>query len=101
MNLAPDRSPGPTTRRAAGVGASLLTAVGLPELVTTSWEAYEALALELARDPARLSALRARLAAGKRDSRLVDTPRLTRGRLYKAMHERRLAGLAPDHIGPL
>lgn len=46
---------------AARVAASLLTAVGLPELITDSLEAYEALALALARDPDRLQALRQRL----------------------------------------
>ncbi len=39
---------------AGRVAASLLEAVGLPELVTASLEDYEARALELARDPARL-----------------------------------------------
>jgi protein O-GlcNAc transferase len=49
------------TAYAGRVAASMLTAVGLPELITQSPEAYEALALTLARDPARLKALRARL----------------------------------------
>ncbi len=43
------------TSRIAG---SQLNAIGLPELVTTSLAAYETLALDLARDPAALSALR-------------------------------------------
>ena len=55
------------------VAASLLTAVGLPELVTHSWEAYEALALALARDPLRLAALRVRLGANRLSSPLYDT----------------------------
>jgi predicted O-linked N-acetylglucosamine transferase (SPINDLY family) len=85
---------------AGRVAASLLTAVGLPELVAPSFAAYEALALDLARDPARLATLKGRLAMGKRASRLFDTPRLARDleRLYAAMHERRLAGQPPDHI---
>ena len=48
------------------VGASLLQAVGLPELVTQSLAEYEARALQLAQDPALLRALRDKL----RDNRL-------------------------------
>lgn len=58
---------------AARVGASLLTAIGLPELITRDEADYEALALALARDPARLAALRARLAANRRTTALFDT----------------------------
>ncbi|HKX09272.1 MAG TPA: tetratricopeptide repeat protein, partial [Stellaceae bacterium] len=50
---------------AARVAGSLLHAVGLPELVTGSLGDYEALALELARSPERLAALRARLQANR------------------------------------
>src|SRR5258705_380332 len=51
------------TAYAGRVAASLLTAASLPELITETAEDYEALALALARDPARLKALRDRLAA--------------------------------------
>jgi len=63
---------------AARVAASLLTAAGLPELITETAEEYEALALALARDPARLKALRDRLAANRATAPLFDTPRLAR-----------------------
>ncbi len=63
---------------AARVAASLLHAVDLPELVTQSDEAYEELALALARDPTRLTALRARLAANRLTTPLFDTARFTR-----------------------
>jgi protein O-GlcNAc transferase len=46
---------------AARVAASLLSAAGLPELITHSPEAYEALALDLARHPEKMSALKAKL----------------------------------------
>lgn len=58
---------------AARVAASLLTAVELPELITESLEAYEALALALARDPERLKALRARLIAQVPTTPLFNT----------------------------
>ena len=62
----------------ARVAASLLHAVGLPELVTETDEAYEALALALATDPARLAAIRAKLAANRSTAPLFDTRRYTR-----------------------
>ena len=46
---------------AGRVAASLLQAALLPELVTTNLAEYEAMALRLAREPATLAALRARL----------------------------------------
>jgi len=63
---------------AGRVGASLLTAAGLPELITETAADYEALALALARDPARLAALRAKLAAARHTAPLFDTPRFAR-----------------------
>ena len=66
------------TAYAGRVAASLLTAAGLPELITESAEEYEALALALARDPARLRALRDKLAANRATAPLFDTPRLAR-----------------------
>ena len=63
---------------AGRVGASLLQAVGLSELVTTSLADYEALALKLATDPARLRELRERLARNRTTHPLFDTKRFTR-----------------------
>jgi predicted O-linked N-acetylglucosamine transferase (SPINDLY family) len=64
------------TAFAGRVAASQLQTLGLPELITSSLEDYEALALALARDPARLAALRARLAAARASSALFDTDRM-------------------------
>lgn len=63
---------------ASRVAASMLRSVGLPELVTTSLADYETLALALARDPARLAALRSRLARNIGVEPLFDTRRFTR-----------------------
>ncbi|MFL9823270.1 tetratricopeptide repeat protein [Rhodoplanes sp. SY1] len=63
---------------AGRVCASLLRAVGLPELVTGSLADYEATALALAHDPARLAALRARLAENRTTAPLFDTARFAR-----------------------
>jgi protein O-GlcNAc transferase len=70
-----------TCRGACLVGrmaASMLHAVGLPELVTASLTDYVALAESLARDPARLQALRRTLDAHKQNQPLFDTARFTR-----------------------
>jgi protein O-GlcNAc transferase len=66
------------TAFAGRVAASLLTAAGLPELITENAADYEALALALARDPARLRALREKLASARATAPLFDTPRLAR-----------------------
>lgn len=63
---------------ASRVAASLLNAVGLPELITTTDEAYCALAYELACQPEKLAALRSRLAEQKTSSPLFDTAGFTR-----------------------
>src|SRR5262249_51576155 len=46
---------------AGRVAGSLLKAIGLPELITTSLEEYEALVLNLARDPTLLASIRRKL----------------------------------------
>ncbi len=85
---------------AARMGASLLHAAGLPELITDTPEAYEDIAVELALDPGKLAAIRQKLAAGLATCPLFDTERSTRHieAAYIAMHDRFCAGLAPDHI---
>ncbi len=85
---------------AGGVAASLLNAVGLPELATQNKEDYEKTALELATDPAKLAAIRDKLAQNRLSTPLFDTESFTRNieSAYEAMHKRHLAGLPPDHI---
>ena len=62
---------------AGRVAGSLLTAIGLPELITESLEEYEQTALALARDPQRLIALRQKLEIIRDASALFDLPKLT------------------------
>jgi predicted O-linked N-acetylglucosamine transferase (SPINDLY family) len=82
------------------VCGSLLTAIGVPELVTASAEDYEAQAIRLARDRAMLSGLRQRIVEGRTRSALFDTPRFCRNleRAYMAMIERSRASLPPAEI---
>jgi predicted O-linked N-acetylglucosamine transferase (SPINDLY family) len=85
---------------ASRVGASLLTACGLPELITDSHREYLDLALALSADPARLQALRQRLESTRLQVPLFDTERFTRHieRAYDLAWERFERGLPPDHI---
>jgi predicted O-linked N-acetylglucosamine transferase (SPINDLY family) len=82
---------------AGRVAASLLQAVGLPELVAGSLAEYEALALRLAREPATLAALRAKLAANLGASPLFATARACRHieTAYRTMWERHRRGEPP------
>ena len=78
---------------AGRVGASLLTALELPELIAEDMASYEALAVTLAHDPARLANLRARLAANRATAPLFDTAASTRAieAAYEAMMARLVA----------
>jgi len=86
---------------AGRVGASLLLAVDLPELVTDSLASYEALALKLARDRNALDVLRKKLARNRETCALFDTARFTRHfeAALTTMRERQRAGKAPAHFG--
>lgn len=82
------------------VAASLLTNIGLPDLIASSQEDYERLAVAFATQPDRLNALRQKLDANRLTAPLFDTERFTRHleQAYAAMHARRKAGQRPDHI---
>ena len=85
---------------AARVSASLVTAIGLPELIVRSTEEYRALAIRLANDRAALGQLRDRLAANRLTTPLFDSRLFVRHLEagYQAMWQRAVAGLPPDHI---
>ena len=82
---------------AGRMAGSLLTAVGLPELVTQSLEAYEQLALHLSESPAALASLRERLAQNRTTFPLFDTPRFCHHleSAYQTMYERYQRGEGP------
>jgi len=80
------------------VAASLLSAVGLPELITRDFEAYEALALKLALEPERLAAIKGKLAAQRTAWPLFDSDRFRQHleSAFVTMHERQQRGLPPE-----
>lgn len=82
------------------VGASLLRAVGLPEMVTESLSEYEALAIMLTQNPERLAAIKAKLAVNRDREPLFDTAGLTRAleTAFEAIWRQQQAGLAPQHV---
>ena len=84
---------------AGRVAASLLKAIGLPELIATP-EAYEQMAIDLAKHPEKLAVIKRKLAANRPTTPLFDTTAFT-GHIeaaYTKMYERHQAGLTPDHI---
>ena len=85
---------------AGRIGASLLNSIGLPELITTTPQAYKDLAVELAGNSEKLASIKRKLAGSRLTSSLFDTKLFTRRieAAYQAMYERYRARLAPDHI---
>jgi protein O-GlcNAc transferase len=71
---------------AGRVAGSIVRAAGLAELVATSPRDYEALALALAREPARLADIRSRLSAGRASLPLFDMAKRTRD--FEALYAR-------------
>ena len=63
---------------ASRVAASLLNAIELPELVTTSQEAYESLAIALSKDSVRILKIKEKLARNRLTKPLFDTDLFTR-----------------------
>ncbi len=80
---------------AGRMAASLLAALGLPELVAPDRTAYAALGMALAQQPARLAALRSRLAEARRSAPLFEPTRIARQleAAYRRMAEFTAAGL--------
>ncbi len=85
---------------ASRVAASLLNAVNLPELITTTQEEYESLAIELATNPEKLKIIKDKLVDNLTTAPLYDTPLFTRHleSAYLTMYDRYQQGLDPDHI---
>ena len=85
---------------ASRVAASLLNAIGLPELVTETQAEYEALAIKLATNPVKLRGIKDELQRNRLTTPLFDTALFTKHieDAYTKMHEGFHANLLPDHI---
>ena len=85
---------------ASRVAASLLNAIELPELITTTQEQYEATAIELATNPEKFKDIKNKLERNRLTTALFDTPRFTKHieAAYKQMYERYQDGLPLNNI---
>jgi predicted O-linked N-acetylglucosamine transferase (SPINDLY family) len=83
---------------AGRVASSLLHAIGLSELVTSSLAEYEETALALAHDSQRLCALKRKLMRNRQTEPLFDTARYTRDleSAYTRIRERSQRGEPPE-----
>jgi predicted O-linked N-acetylglucosamine transferase (SPINDLY family) len=85
---------------ASRVAASVLTAIGLPELVTSTEQEYENLAVQLAENAPRLRELKTKLHRNRAVAPLFETRAFTANleSAYEMILERYHAGLPPDHV---
>jgi predicted O-linked N-acetylglucosamine transferase (SPINDLY family) len=85
---------------ASRVAASLLNAVGITELITSTIEEYETLAIDLAINSHKLEIIKQTLAVNRLTTPLFDTPRFTKNLedAYIKMYERYQLDLQPDKI---
>jgi predicted O-linked N-acetylglucosamine transferase (SPINDLY family) len=84
----------------ARVAASLLHAVGLPELVTPDLQSYESAALRLAWEPGTLNGIRVKLVQGRESLPIFNTGLFTRDleTAFRTMSDRARRGLTPENF---
>lgn len=82
------------------MAASLLRAMDLPELITSTLVHYEETAVALALDTHRCLQMKRRVAEGLNTSPLFDSARFTHNLEagFAALYERHQSGAAPDHV---
>jgi len=85
---------------ASRMGASLLKAVDLPELIKTSQEEYESFAIELAMDSEKFKIIKDKLVSNLPSALLYDTPAFARSleSVYLTMYESYHKRLESEHI---
>ena len=85
---------------ASRMAASILNAICLPELITSSQEEYESLAIELALNPKKFTDLKLRLVNNRLTTPLFDTPLFTKNieAAYIKMYDHYQNDLKPEHI---
>ena len=85
---------------AARVASSLLTALEIPELITTSENEYEALALTLATNPEKLASIKKKIVDNITLAPLYDTQTYTKDleKAYSYAYERYSSGLQPTEL---
>ena len=88
------------TTFAGRMGASILNALDLPELITYSSSEYESLAIELALNPTKLNQLKNKVIKNRSTTRLFDTPNFTKNleTAYQQIYDLYLSGEPPKNI---
>jgi len=86
---------------AARVAGSILTAAGLPDLVTSTEKKYHDVALRVAQDPDYLADIKARIEASHESAPLFDTLGYTQDfeNLLEKAFQNYLDGNGPKHMG--
>lgn len=82
------------------IGTILLEDAGLPELICSTAEEYENLAVDLALNPVRLRSIKEKLKKNRLTHRLFDSRQyvLDLEAAYEAIYYRHKNGLPPEHI---
>jgi predicted O-linked N-acetylglucosamine transferase (SPINDLY family) len=82
------------------VSSSLLSAMGLSELITYTQGEYEAMAIDLAMNPKKLADIKLKLTNNRFTAPLFNTPAFTKNleAAYIKMYAHYQAGLEPEHI---
>jgi predicted O-linked N-acetylglucosamine transferase (SPINDLY family) len=85
---------------ASRIAASILNAIGLPELITSTQEEYEALAIELALNPKKLADIKLKLVNNRPITHLFNTPLFTKNieAAYVKMYDHYQNNLQPEHL---
>jgi predicted O-linked N-acetylglucosamine transferase (SPINDLY family) len=85
---------------AARLGATLVSAADMPELVMPDFDTYEARAIEFAEDPDLLQKTRDKLWSSRATCQLFDTDRYRRNleEAYQAMWDNHVSGRGPHQI---
>ena len=85
---------------ASRVSASLLTSVGMTELIVANQTEYEDLAIKLATDPVCISRIRSLLDTSRLSATLFNTSRITQHLelAFTQMYSRYLENLPPEHL---
>ena len=85
---------------ASRVSASLLNAIGLPELISHSEKEFENLALELANDKDKLEKIKIKLEKNKISKSLFNTEIYTKNieNSYRTIYDRYLKNLSAEDI---
>ena len=85
---------------ASRMAASVINAVNLPELITSTQKEYESLAIELAMHPEKIKSIKEKLLKNLPTAPLYDTPLFTQHleSAYRTMYDRYQQGLETDYI---